>query len=227
MSHITKEDIQRVKSGKVFVQVNDITHYDAEDVKINGYSLPELLYAAEEAAVYQYRERDVVLTAEMFGVALDKGGILTREAQLCNEVSDRLLPRGMTWPKFEDGEPVTGGDIIDQNEYCEADANFVVLALDGSCYELLSDYDGELHEAGERIKRPEPKQETLQDVIDDLAKSAVDYWGCALVSCEKCPSLIDGKTPGEYYGNVTCNYAQCIDVKRRLEAIQERMGGDK
>lgn len=77
-----------------------------------------------------------------------------------------------------------------------------------------------------RVKRPEPKQDTLQDVIDDLAKNAVDYWGCALVSCEKCPSLIDGKTPGEYYGNVTCNYARCIDVKRRLEAIQERMGGD-
>lgn len=113
MSYITKEDIQRVKSGKVFVQVNDITHYDEEDVKINGYSLPELLHAAEEAAVYQYRERDVVLTAEMFDIALDKGGILTREAQLRNDVCDRLLPRGMKWPKFEDGEPVTGGDIID------------------------------------------------------------------------------------------------------------------
>ena len=202
MSHITKEDIQRVKSGKVFVQVNDITHYDAEDVKINGYSLPELLYAAEEAAVYQYRERDVVLTAGMFGVALDKGGILTREAQLCNEVSDRLLPRGMTWPKFEDGEPVTGGDIIDQNEYCEADANFVVLALDGSCYELLSDYDGELHEAGERIKRPEPKQDTLQDVIRSIIYelSIKDH-------CEDDAGFL-------------------WKIIERLKALEERMGGE-
>lgn len=102
-----------------------------------------------------------------------------------------------------------------------------MLALDGSCYELLSDYDGELHEAGERIKRPEPKQDSLQNVIDDLAKHAVDYWECALVGCEKCPSRIDGKTPGEYYGNVTCDYARCIDIKRRLEAIQEQMGGDE
>lgn len=201
MSHITKEDIQRVKSGKVFVQVNDITHYEAEDVKINGYSLPELLHAAEEAAVYQYRERNVVLTAEMFGVALDKGGILSREAQLRDDVSDRLLPRGMKWPKFEDGKPVTDGDIIDRNEYSEADANFVVLALDGSCYGLLSDYDGELHEAGERIKRPEPKQDTLQDVIDDLYK----------------------QVPNQEFGHII---RVPIDLIDRLEAIAKRMGGD-
>lgn len=230
MSHITKEDIQRVKSGKVFVQVNDITHYDAEDVKINGYSLPELLHAAEEAAVYQYRERDVVLTAEMFGVALDKGGILTREAQLCDEVCDRLLPRGMKWPKFEDGEPVKFGDEVSLNNRC-GKVNSVKFYSNGNRSIKAVDEDGNwgfvLIGKGEFIKRPEPKQDTLQDVIDDLAKNAVDYWGCALVSCEKCPSLIDGKTPGEYYGNVTCNYARCIDVKRRLEAIQERMGGDK
>lgn len=227
MSHITKEDIERVKSGKVFVQVNDIVHHDAEGVKINGYSLTELLHAAEEAAVYQYRERDVALTAEMFGVALDKGGILTREAQLCNEIYDRLLPCGMTWPKFEDGEPVTGGDIIDQNEYCEVEANFVVFSLDGSCYGLLSDYDGELHEAGEFIKRPEPKQDTLQDVIDDFSKKTTEYWKCSTMHCSKCPSEINGKTPQCYYGTTGCNVAKLHDIKRRLEAIQERMGGEE
>lgn len=117
------------------------------------------------------------------------------------EIDDRLMPEGMTWPKFKDGEPVTGGDIIDQNEYCEADANFVVLALDGSCYELLSDYDGELHEAGERIKRPEPKQETLQDVIDDLYK----------------------QVPNQEFGHII---RVPIDLIGRLKAIQERMGGE-
>lgn len=202
MSHITKEDIQRVKSGKVFVQVNDITHYDAEDVKINGYSLPELLHAAEEAAVYQYRERDVVLTAEMFGVALDKGGILTREAQLRNDVSDRLLPRGMKWPKFENGQPVEFGDIVDRNKYCEVGANFVVFSLDGSCYGFLSDYDGELYEAGDRIKLPEPKQDTLQDVIDDLYK----------------------QVPNQEFGHII---RVPIDLIDRLEAIQKCMGGDQ
>lgn len=200
MSHITKEDIERVKSGKVFVQVNDITHHEAEGVKINGYSFPELLHAAEEAAVYQYRERDVALTAEMLGVALDKGGILTREAQLRNEVSDRLLPRGMKWPKFENGQPVEFGDIVDQNEHCEADANYIVLSLDGSCYGFLSDYDGELHEAGERIKRPEHR-ETLQDVIDDLYK----------------------QVPNQEFGHII---RVPIDLIGRLKAIQERMGGD-
>ena len=117
------------------------------------------------------------------------------------EIDDRLMPEGTEWPKFEDGELVTGGDIIYQNEYCEADANFVVLALDGSCYELLSDYDGELHEAGERIKRPEPKQETLQDVIDDLYK----------------------QVPNQEFGHII---RVPIDLIGRLKAIQERMGGE-
>lgn len=156
MSHITKEDIQRVKSGKVFVQVNDITHYDAEDVKINGYSLPELLHAAEEAAVYQYRERDVALTAEMFGVALKEGGILTREAQLRNEVCDRLLPRGMKWPKFEDGRPVKFGD---ETEFL-TDLDQVIFNKDGS---VDIGHDGNTFsiQGGDPLKRPESKQDTL------------------------------------------------------------------
>ena len=115
---------------------------------------------------------------------------------------DRLMPEGTEWPKFEDGEPVTGGDIIDQNEYCEVEANFVVFSLDGSCYGFLSDYDGELYEAGERIKRPEPKQETLQDVIDDLYK----------------------QVPHQEFGHII---RVPIDLIGRLKAIQERMGGDQ
>ena len=143
------------------------------------------------------------------------------------EIYDRLMPEGMTWPRFEDGEPVNFGDIIDRNKYCEVDANFVVLSLDGSCYGLLSDYDGELHEAGERIKRPEPKQDTLQDVIDDCKKSAYEYWNCAGIGCDHCPSRISGEIPVDYYNVTNCRIAKDFDIKRRLEEIQERMGGDQ
>lgn len=199
MSHITKEDIERVKSGKVFVQVNDITHYDAEDVKINGYSLPELLHAAEEAAVYQYRERDVVLTAEMFGVALDKGGILTREAQLRDDVCDRLLPRGMKWPKFEDGEPVLVGDEFETmaSGIKKVDA---IKFEDGYIFSL--EFNNGCGTAkfykNARVKRPEHR-ETLQDVIDDLYK----------------------QVPNQEFGHII---RVPIDLIDRLEAIQERMG---
>ena len=230
MAKLAQEELDRVKDRHFNLAVKGIKHSveSANLVTINGMPLKEFLEGVAWLGESSYRLQTLITLAHKYGVELtDETDLFRCDHELTKAIEPRIMPPGMTWPKFEDGEPVTGGDIIDQNEYCEADANFVVLALDGSCYELLSDYDGELHEAGERIKRPEPKQETLQDVIDDLAKSAVDYWGCALVSCKKCPSLIDGKTPGEYYGNVTCNYARCIDVKRRLEAIQERMGGDK
>lgn len=59
----------------------------------------------------------------------------------------------------------------------------------------------ELHEAGERIKRHEPKQDTLQDVIDDLYKTLLSM-------------------------DAELNITVPVDIIDRLEAIQERMGGE-
>jgi hypothetical protein len=139
----------------------------------------------------------------------------------------RLMPEGMRWPRFEDGEPVLVGDKFETmvSGIKKVDA---IKFEDGYIFslEFNNGLDTEFYKNA-WVKRPEPKQETLQDVINDLEKNAVDYWGCELVSCENCTSLIDGKTPGEYYGNVTCDYAQRIEIKLRLEAIQERMGGEQ
>lgn len=70
------------------------------------------------------------------------------------------------------------------------------------------------------------KPETLQDVIDDIYKSDDEYWKCCGIECEKCPSKIDNQTPDDYYGEYDCHDAKFDDIKRRLEAIAKRMGGD-
>ena len=69
------------------------------------------------------------------------------------------------------------------------------------------------------------KPETLQDVIADLDKDYVEYWGCADYRCEGCPAKINGKTPCDYY-KTGCINAMYKDIKRRLEAIAKRMEGE-
>ena len=66
------------------------------------------------------------------------------------------------------------------------------------------------------------KPETLQDIIADLDKEYVEYWGCADYSCEECPAKINGKIPCDYY-KTGCINAMYKDIKRRLEAITKRM----
>ena len=70
------------------------------------------------------------------------------------------------------------------------------------------------------------KPETLQDVIDDFSKKTTQYWKCSTIPCSQCPSEINGKTPHDYYGTTGCDLAKVHDIKRRLEAIAKRMGGE-
>lgn len=98
--------------------------------------------------------------------------------------------------------------------------------FDGCSYQKNAQRLLDLLEYAEQ--RPEPKQDTLQDVIEDCSKDEYEYWGCDRVdNCESCPSLINGRYPSAFYGVALCRNAQRLDIKRRLEAIQKRMGGDQ
>lgn len=140
---------------------------------------------------------------------------------------DRLMPSGMTWPKFEDGEPVLVGDEFETmvSGIKKVDA---IKFEDGYIFSL--EFNNGCGAAkfykNARVKRPEHR-ETLQDVIDDYDKSTTEYWKCSTIPCSKCPSEINGKTPQGYYGTTGCDVAKLHDIKRRLEAIQKRMGGEQ
>lgn len=143
---------------------------------------------------------------------------------------DRLMPEGTEWPKFEDGEPVKFGDKASLNNRCGKVSSVKFYpsgkrSIKAFCED--ASWDFVLIGKGECIKRPEPKQETLQDVIDDCDKGVTEYWKCSTIPCSRCPSEINGKTPQGYYGTTGCDAAKLHDIKRRLEAIQERMGGDE
>lgn len=143
------------------------------------------------------------------------------------EIDDRLMPEGTEWPKFEDGEPVLVGDefetMVPGTKKVDA-----IKFKDGCIFSLEFNNGCDTAEFYKNaVKRPESKQETLQDVIDDFSKKTTEYWKCSTIPCSKCPSEINGKTPQGYYGTTGCDVAKLHDIKLRLEAIQERMGGDE
>lgn len=114
------------------------------------------------------------------------------------EIDDRLMPEGTEWPKFEDGEPVKVGDEFELNG--KTVRIVCIHHAASSCY--LNEAAGGQYYYDAPLKRPEPKQETLQDVIDDLYK----------------------QVPNQEFGHII---RVPIDLIGRLKAIQERMGGEE
>lgn len=67
-----------------------------------------------------------------------------------------------------------------------------------------------------------------QERIDEDAKLAVsDYWHCRGGERGDCPVKIDGKSPNERYGVVSCLDAMTLDLLRRQRELDARtMGGE-
>lgn len=71
--------------------------------------------------------------------------------------------------------------------------------------------------------------DTQERIDEDALKSCVKYWGCNDLSCGKCPALIDGKKPVEFYEldpiHDSCHEAQRLDLLRRQRELDARKGG--
>jgi len=220
------------------------------------------------------------------------------------ELDKRLMPPGMEWPRFEDGEKVLFGDVAQDN------------SGDAATVEAVKFHDGQadvifridcragtlLLSSGERVKRPDPEvlgadglpikagetvylddahadmagksgseyygkcglagvaegealtvsrfweagavcvkesvaawcpaswlTHTLPDtqarIDEDKRKSYVSYWGCLEHECCDCPATVDGKTPDERYGVVSCAVAQGMDIARRQRELDAMTKG--
>lgn len=72
--------------------------------------------------------------------------------------------------------------------------------------------------------------DTQERIDGDALKSCVQYWGCNDFSCGKCPALIDGKKPVEFYEldpiHDSCHEAQKLDLLRRQRELDKRTGGE-
>lgn len=71
--------------------------------------------------------------------------------------------------------------------------------------------------------------DTQERIDADALKSCVEYWDCDDFSCGKCPALIDGKKPVEFYEldpiHGSCHEAQKLDLLRRQRELDKRTGG--
>lgn len=207
MSKLTQEELDRIKTESLRVYCNGVCHSikDAHALKINGYSLAELIDAAEFHGETSYTLQTIVTLAHKYGIALsDESDLVSSRKEFCEAIEKRIMPPGMTWPYFEDGEPVKLGDEIRLN-HGYGKASSVKFYPSGKrsikAVDEYGNWDFVLISKDECIKRPEPKQETLQDVIDDLYK----------------------QVPNQEFGHII---RVPIDLIDRLEAIAKRMGGD-
>ena len=191
---ITKEELERIKQGDgLIVESNGIRHYNASEVLINGYSLIELLEAAE---AYKGKQPKVL---DADGVEIKPGDKLYR--------SDKI-------------PPLAGRSAgVVKSVHADNCPN----PLEGNKPWVRYEKGG--WDLAEGLTHQQP--ETLQDVIADMDKYYIEYWGCSDCDCEECPAKINGKTPNDYYdtdGN--CIFAMYEDIQCRLKAIAKRISGD-
>lgn len=147
--------------------------------------------------------------------------VLQEAASLFKEVGKRLMPEGMEWPRFSDGEPVRIGDEV-LGKHGEPMAVTRVCFVEGGCYFNESHRKdgrrrgrGWRYVAGERVKRPKPA-DTQERIDEDAGKTPCEYFGRKGRPCfdgDGCPSLeMDG----------SCGAAKTRDILRRQRAICEK-----
>lgn len=233
MAKLTQEELDRIKDRTFNLAVKGIrfTVENIDLVTINGMPLKDFLEGVAWLGESSYRLQTLITLAHKYGVELtDETDLFRCDHEFAQVIEPRIMPPGMMWPRFEDGEPVKFGDEIRLNNRC-GKVNSVKFYSNGNRSIKAVDEDGNwgfvLTGKDECIKRPEPKQDTLQDVIADFDKGYIEYWGCGEKACGECPAKINGKTPDNHYDECgNCNAAMHKDIKRRLEAVAKRMGGD-
>lgn len=190
------------------------------------------------------------------------------------KAAGRIMPEGVSWPRYEDGELVRILDWFGDEEVISLIFNMKGCALVARGDVYLAHSTG-----GDAIKRPAPKAvgadgvevkvgDTVWDEIgrkwtvmtasvdgcrlrdarpessrfveehfeapglltherpdswerlrEDARKDYTAYWCCIGFCCDKCPALVDGKSPKERYGVESCKYAMMLDLVARAERL--------
>lgn len=150
--------------------------------------------------------------------------VLQEADSLFKEVGKRLMPEGMEWPVFEDGEPVRIGDEV-LGKHGEPMAVTRVCFVEGGCYFNESHRKdgrrrgrGWRYVAGERVKRPKPA-DTQERIDADAAKTPCEYFGWSGIMCDEnggCPAR-------EMVGS--CELVKIKDLLRRQHELDARKAG--
>ena len=63
------------------------------------------------------------------------------------------------------------------------------------------------------------RPDSWERLREDARKDSTAYWCCIGFCCDKCPALVDGKSPKERYGVESCKYAMMLDLVARAERL--------
>lgn len=125
------------------------------------------------------------------------------------EMRPRLMPKGIEWPRFEDGEPVEFGDEVAIDDGDGASVSKIVFC--GDLWRLYDRYGCEINEdmmgPGERVKRPAP-EDSWERLEEDVANAS-----CPDVYCAN--HHIDAS-------DTSYEWAMARDIVRRARALAER-----
>lgn len=135
---------------------------------------------------------------------------------LLDEVEKRLVPEGMEWPRFSDGEPVRIGDRV---QLCNGHSEELCQVHMGeSGYSLYTEASDEEHLYGTTVNRPEPA-DTQERIDADAIKRSCEYFGWDGIMCDEnggCPAR-------EMVGS--CELAKVKDLLRRQRELDAKEAG--
>lgn len=165
-----------------------------------------------ERRIEAAREEDAKSYSELLKETAEKYVEHISKAAELDELhaSGRVLPEGLEWPRFEDGEPVRVGDEWrDKRVYTVRIGECGTTLLDTTAAPLVQVPHGKM------LKRPEPTDswERLEEDVERLDRPRDPH--CAYFGqedsedCSGCPAC----------GPVRCGFAAAKDIVRRAKAL--------
>lgn len=128
-----------------------------------------------------------------------------------------------------DGLPIKVGETV-WNIFSGIEGIIKTLNLNGESTAYVEWSDGRWSPSILCDKLTHTPPDTQERIDADALKSCVKYWDCDDFSCGKCPALVDGKKPVEFYEldpiHDSCHEAQKLDLLRRQRELDKRTGGD-
>lgn len=141
---------------------------------------------------------------------------------LMDALDRRLMPEGVEWPRYEDGEPVRFEDELP--DFAGTIYKTVKsVRFNNYGYVVIDNAGGSANvsviiKSGQRVKRPNTKPEqpdSWERIEEDAKKDRCSYFGANYQDCGRCTQLA-----------TSCSISKARDLVRRCRALAERERGE-